>query len=148
MPNTLNIELKQIIPRPEEVINKILGTSHKLDQNFRLMLNLEKDVNRKLIKAIKFMKLPQLQKIYIQMSESDMEDVQDFIKHSFPHKLTNFSFDAYCNGQFQKIGNVYDLLGPVLDRVSNEISIQCVDADSEQINQIVKKSRQCNRLWL
>ena len=82
------------------------------------------------------------------MSESDMEDVQDFIKHSFPHKLTNFGLVAYFNGEYQKIGNVYDLIGPVLDRVSNEISIECVDADSEQINQIVKNSRHCNRLWL
>ena len=65
MPNISNIELKQILPHPEDVINKILGTSHKLDQNFILRLNLEEDVNRKVIKAIKFMKLPELQTIFI-----------------------------------------------------------------------------------
>ena len=125
----------------QDVIDNILANNFKIDHTMRLSLNLEEDVNKKLIKAIKSIKLPQVNRIYIRMSESDKEDVKDFITHSFPDKVDNFDFSALFNGNYQKIGNVYEFVGPVLDRVSNEIIIKCADANSEQINQIVRGSK-------
>ena len=125
----------------QDVVDNVLANNFKIDHMMRLSLNLEEDVNKKLIKAIKSIKLPQVNRIYIKMSKSDIEDVQDFITHSFPDKVDNFNFSALYNGIFQKIGNVYELVGPVLDRVSNEINIKGVDANSEQINQIVRRSK-------
>ena len=76
------------------MINHILGTDLKLDQSTKLNLNLEDESNRKALKSIKYMKLPHLKTLGILMSENDVEDMNDFITHSFPDQLQNFNFVA------------------------------------------------------
>ena len=100
---------------PSAVYNKITGKNKTLNHKFYLKLNLEKDVNRKLIKALKFIRLPELRGIKIRWPEIDDQDVKEFmslnISESSPHpkSLQNFWFDCW-HGHFQEITNYMGLL--------------------------------------
>ena len=59
------IELKTRITDPQNIINAIKGTNIKLDENYYLNLDFNNSANRKVVQAIKYVKLPQLKSLRI-----------------------------------------------------------------------------------
>ena len=82
---------------PSQIYNKIMNTNYIFDNKFKLDLELNKSKSRQFIKAVKYLKLPKLEKIRLANLGNNDTDVKLFLKSSFPDQQHNFTLNLFDN---------------------------------------------------
>ena len=111
---------------------------------------MDKDSDKRLIRLLKYVKLPNFNKICIQKLKYDEnQDIDGLLHHSFPCKLQYFYISTcpYIKDPcLIKIDKYMDALIKCISKVSNEISIHNFIIDSSELNDIIKHSYNCLRV--
>ena len=131
-----------------QIYNKINGTNEKLDYTFELNLDLSELKDIELIKSFRQVKLPQLKRINLKCFKIEDESIKQFFHNSFPDQVSNFWLNFDLNGSLQNIENFASIYKTCLQRVSDEIKIANTIINSEQLSELFKASKHCDRLCI
>ena len=103
----------------DHIYKHITGDSSSIGEDYKLILDLSKPKHMKLIEALRYTTIPNLEWIRLDKVPVDNLFVKEFMKNSFPQKVKWFHFNY--NGELMNVDGYLDKLLSINERVSEHL---------------------------